>query len=138
MVKNTKISGEFKLLQNEIVNLTKDSRARYYTRISNKINDSHVSPKAYWLILKMLWNNKKIPIIPPLFYENRFVIDFTKKLELFNSFFASHWTTAVFLRLSSCLKGYVPLLPICGKIFERLLYKKIFNLFITRYLISAN
>ena len=32
-------------------------------------------------------NNRKTPIIPPLFYENRVVTDFTKSAELFNSFF---------------------------------------------------
>ena len=31
-----------------------------YTRISNKVNDSQVSPKAYWSILKMFLNNKKL------------------------------------------------------------------------------
>ena len=37
-------------------------------------------------------NNKKTPIIPPLFYENRFITDFEKKTELFNSFFAKQCT----------------------------------------------
>ena len=105
--KNTKVFEEFKLLQNKIVNLTNDSRDRYYTRISNKLNESHVFPKAYWSILKIFLNNKKPPIIPPLFYENRFVTDFKKKAELFNSFLlnsALHLITAAAYRLSSCLK----------------------------------
>ena len=54
---SAKVFQEFKLLQNKIVRLTNDSRDRYYTRISNKLNDSHLSPKAYWLILKMFLNN---------------------------------------------------------------------------------
>ena len=58
--KNTKVFEEFKLLQNKIVNLTNDSRDRYYTRISNKLNDPHVSPKAYWSILKMFLYIKKL------------------------------------------------------------------------------
>ena len=33
-------------------------------------------------------NNKKIPCIPPIFYENDFAIDFQKKAEIFNEFFA--------------------------------------------------
>ena len=74
--KNTKVFEEFKLLQNKIVNLTNDSRDRYYTRISNKLNDSHIFPKANWSILKMFLNNKNTPIIPTLFYENRLVTDF--------------------------------------------------------------
>ena len=38
------------------------------------------------------------------------------------------------------LANYRPisLLPICGKIFERLLYNKMFNFFITNHLISTN
>ena len=69
-----------------------DSRDRYYTKISNKLNDYHVSPKVYWSILKMFLNDKKTPIIPPLFYENMFVTDFKKKAELFNSFFTKQCT----------------------------------------------
>ena len=33
-------------------------------------------------------NKKKIPLIPPLFHENRFITDFKEKAERFNSFFA--------------------------------------------------
>ena len=40
----------------------------------------------------MFLNNKKTLVIPPLFYEHRFVTDFTKKAELFNSFFAKQCT----------------------------------------------
>ena len=39
-------------------------------------------------MLKGSLNNKKIPLIPPLFLKNRFVTDFKEKVELFNSFFA--------------------------------------------------
>ena len=63
---------EFKLLQKKIVNLTNDSRDRIYSRKSNKLNNFHVSLKAYWSVLKMVLNNKKNSIIPPSFYENRF------------------------------------------------------------------
>ena len=35
--------------------------------------------KLYWFLLKIFLNNKKIPIIPPLFYENRFITDFKEK-----------------------------------------------------------
>ena len=49
--------------------------------------DSATSAKMYWSILKALLNNKEIPCIPPLFHEGKYVIDFKKKAELFNSFF---------------------------------------------------
>ena len=51
--KNTKVFGEFKLLQNNIVNFTNDS---------NNLNDSHAFRKACWSILKMFLNNKKLQL----------------------------------------------------------------------------
>ena len=41
------------------------------------------------LVLKIFLNNKRIPLIPPLFHENRFITDFKEKAELFNSFFSN-------------------------------------------------
>ena len=48
--------------------------------------DPATSAKTYWSILKTLLNNKKIPCIPPLFDKGKYVTDFKKKAELFNSF----------------------------------------------------
>ena len=38
--------------------------------------------------MKMFLHNKKIPLIPQLYYDNRFITDFKEKVELFNSFFS--------------------------------------------------
>ena len=46
------------------------------------------STKSYWSTLKMFLNNKKIPCILPLKHQNKYVTDFNKKAEIFNSFFA--------------------------------------------------
>ena len=46
------------------------------------------SLKTYWSISKILLNNKKVPCIPPLLEDNKYVTDFKKKAELFNLFFA--------------------------------------------------
>ena len=45
--------------------------------------DPMTNAKTYWSILKSLLNNKKIPCIPPLFHQNKYVTDFKKKAELF-------------------------------------------------------
>ena len=45
------------------------------------------SLKKYWSLPKILLNNKKIPCIPPLLQNNKYVTDFKKKAELFNLFF---------------------------------------------------
>ena len=38
--------------------------------------------------MKIFLNNKKIPLIPPLYYENSFTADFKRKVELFDCFFS--------------------------------------------------
>ena len=50
--------------------------------------DSTTSAKTYSLVLKMLLNNENVPCIPPPFQQGKYVTDFKKKAELFNSFFA--------------------------------------------------
>ena len=45
--------------------------------------------KTYWSIINKFLNNKKIPIIPPVFYEGELISNFGKKAELFNNHFAS-------------------------------------------------
>ena len=57
-------------------------------RLTQKINTIQKSTKAYWALSKFFLNNRKIPVIPPLFHSNRFVTDFKEKAEIFNSFFA--------------------------------------------------
>ena len=74
-------------------------KIRCYTGISNKLNDAHVFHKVNWSIFKMFLNNKKN------FDYSTF--GFTKKTELFNSFFAKQCTvikTAAVCCLSPCLK----------------------------------
>ena len=61
----------------------------HYARIANRLNNTQKSTKTYWSLLKIFLNNKKIPLIPPLFHENRFITDFKEKAELFNSFFSN-------------------------------------------------
>ena len=41
---------------------------------------------------KASFKQQKIPIIPPLFHENKFVMDFKEKAELFNFHFATQYS----------------------------------------------
>ena len=50
-----------------------------------KLLDPTTSAKTYWSILKRFLNDKKNPYIPSLFHD-KFITDFKKKAELFNSF----------------------------------------------------
>ena len=59
--------------------------------------------KVYWSLLK-IFLNKKIPIIPPLLYENRFIADFKEKAQLFNIFFSKQCSL---IPINSSLPAYV-------------------------------
>ena len=78
---------KFKALQYQLNISIQESKEKYYTKLSSRLADPLTSPKTYWSISKTFLNNKKIPCIPPLFHENKFITDFKEKVELFNHFF---------------------------------------------------
>ena len=61
---------------------------KYYSKVAKKLLDPSTSPKTYWSVLKTFLNNKKIPVLPPIFHDNKFIIDFKQKAEIFNSHFS--------------------------------------------------
>ena len=66
-----------------------------YSKVAKRFLDPSTSPKTYWSILKTFLNNKKIPIIPPVFHDNKFITDFTQKAKIFNSHFSKQCTTLI-------------------------------------------
>ena len=56
--------------------------------MSTKLVNPSTSSKTYWLILKNFANGKKIPIIPPILLNDKFVTNFLKETNLFNEFFS--------------------------------------------------
>ena len=61
---------------------------KYYSKVVKKLLDPSTSPKTYWSILKTFLNNKKIPVIPPIFHDNKHITDFKQKGDIFNSHFS--------------------------------------------------
>ena len=57
--------------------------------MSARLTKYHKSSNAYWSLLKTFLNNKKIPLIPPLYHQDDFITNFKIKAEIFKSFFAS-------------------------------------------------
>ena len=49
----------------------------------------------YCSILKTFLNNKKIPVIAPIFHDNKFITDFKQKAEIFNSHFSKQCTPLI-------------------------------------------
>ena len=69
-------------------------KERYYARIAHRLNNTQKSIKTYCSLLNIFSNNKKIPLIPLSFHENRCitVLNPFEKAELFNSFFSNQWS----------------------------------------------
>ena len=86
---NPDLIYRLKFLQERLSTTIESSKERYYARIANRLNNTQKSSKTYWSLLKIFLNNKKFPLIPPLFHENCFITDFKEKTELFNSFFSN-------------------------------------------------
>ena len=57
--------------------------------MGTKLSNIQSSSKTYWKILKKLINKTTIPRIPPLFYNNRLVVNCRDKASLVNDYFLS-------------------------------------------------
>ena len=90
--KNMFLLEKFKALQYQLNISIEESKEKYYTKLSSRLADPFTSPKIYWSILKTFLNNKKIPCIPPLFHENKFIADFKEKAELSKYLFGNQWS----------------------------------------------
>ena len=64
----------------------------YYENYAKKLNNPLLQAKTYWSILKTFFNCKKVPLIPPLLIDNKFVTDMKTKANIFNTFFADQCT----------------------------------------------
>ena len=83
-----------------------------------EVDNPDTAPKIYQSIINKFLNNKKIPIILPVFFEGKPISDFEKKAELFNDHFASQ---------CSLVKNASTLLNLEYKIDERLNYFEIYE-----------
>ena len=79
----------FKNLQNQLIQSIHTAKQRYFKKISKKLFDPLTSTKCYWSLLKTILNEKKVPCIPSIFHNNKYVTNFKEKSEIFNSFFAN-------------------------------------------------
>ena len=64
--------------------------------------------KVHWSLLKIFLNNKRVPFIPPLFYENRLIIDFKEKTNFLIFYFLNN--APIFLIIALFLLMLIKLL----------------------------
>ena len=76
--KNLQILNKLGSLQNLLSKSIAESKRNYYYRMADKLHNTEKGSNAYWSLLKRFLNNKKIPLIPPIFHDNEFVIYFKK------------------------------------------------------------
>ena len=68
------------------------AKETFLKRQGAKLSDPALGQKAYWKLFNTFLNKCKIPRIPPLFYNNKFITDFKEKATIFNTYFASQCT----------------------------------------------
>ena len=58
------VYGNLQTITWDLTEAVSSSKNVYYEWLANKLNDSNTSAKAYWSIIKTLFNGKKVPVIP--------------------------------------------------------------------------
>ena len=94
-IQNGRFESDLVFLQaliTEINELISSTRNVYYENLAKKLNNPLLQVKTYWSILKTFYNEKNIPLIPPLLVDNNFVTDIQTKANIFNTFFAEQYT----------------------------------------------
>ena len=94
-IQNSRFESDSRLLENvvnELNELISSTKALYYENLAKKLNNPLLQTKTYWSILKTFYNDKKIPIIPPLLVNDKFVTDIQIKANIFNKIFADQCT----------------------------------------------
>ena len=71
----------------QVSKLIEDAKNNYFVKIGNKLSDPTTGVKSYWSMVNKILNKAKIPLVPPLFDNDIFVLDFTAKAQIFNDYF---------------------------------------------------
>ena len=64
-----------------------DAKNNYYVKIGEKLSSPITGIKSYWSLVNKVLNKAKIPLIPPLLENDKFVINFSAKAQIFNDYF---------------------------------------------------
>ena len=73
---NSENQRAFSQIQDHVRLSIENSKLKYYQKLSNKLSNDTFKGTCYWNIRKNVFNSKKIPYIPPLIHDRKFVTDF--------------------------------------------------------------
>ena len=79
-------------LRIECSDAIKSAKEKYFRNLGMRLADPTTGQKIYWKILNKFLNKCKVPRIPPLFVQDKFIIGCKEKASLFNKFFTSQCT----------------------------------------------
>ena len=71
-----------KKCEEELSEMIRNRKGRYFYDLSMKLNNPQTSPKTNWSIIKSCYNGRKIPIIPPLSVNGIVITDVNGKIFL--------------------------------------------------------
>ena len=94
-VQNGRFESDFVYLKNLIIELKElisSTKALYDENLGKKLNNPLFQAKTYWSILKTFYNDKKIPLIPPLLVDDKHVTNIKTKANIFNEYCAEQCT----------------------------------------------
>ena len=94
-IQNGRFESVFVCLKKFIIELNElisSTKALYYENLAKNLNNPLLQAKTYWSILKTFYSDRKIPLIPPLLVDDKFVADIKTKANIFNEYFAEQCT----------------------------------------------
>ena len=63
----------------ECTKLIVEAKDKHLAKLISNIDNPDTAPKTYWSIISKVFNNKKIPNIPPALFDGKLISDFEKK-----------------------------------------------------------
>ena len=78
---------KYKVLNTKCLKLIESFKESYYKRVCQKLSSISASSTSYCSLQERMLNDKKIPVIPPLFHNNNFTSNLKEKSEVFNEHF---------------------------------------------------
>ena len=79
-------------LRNECQEAIVNAKENYLKNLGSKLVDPTTGQKSYWKILNKFLNKCKIPKIPPLLVDDKYITNCKEKASIFNDFFSSQCT----------------------------------------------
>ena len=76
-------------LKQECSYAIQSAKEKFLKDQGSRLSNPNTGQKTYWKILNGFLNKCKIPRIPPLFINNKYITDCKEKASIFNGYFAS-------------------------------------------------